>query len=505
MKKEDPDLSLTSGDGTKELENLVKFFEEHLTLDVINFLKKKGIGSEVIEKFRIGFGEPLIGFHGNRGKLDGFFNNHLIFPVIKQGQVMDLLGMAFHETRAKYKTLYGKPGVFYNPDALDEEEIVLCHEALDVLALVQAGIPALCVPETVEFSESHIDVLKEKRIFLCFGSDENSRKEMKSIYNQLEGRVKEVYLLLLPDGFKSIYSFFLEQKNPGEQFMELLQHTLENAKKKPISSDANNLEDFEAEYSRRFHKETTGIKTGFAGLDRLLLGGLRGGLYLIHGYVSSGKTMFMRQMADQIAEQQVPVVFVSWDMTTFELWARSMARLLGVSPREILAGRTPLEKVQEVNQAYRKMAEYLFTYEANIETSIDDVENFIHEISSTLGKVPVIFIDHFHRIPILDRDGKPLTNNMALVAYVLHQWSRSLDVPIIISSPREAGVRATDLTPTLEASLDVILSFDPDDNGMDPVKERIRLTLNKNRNGALGYLQLLFDKEKAIFLPCASS
>ncbi|HBI02450.1 MAG TPA: hypothetical protein DDY49_00285, partial [Paenibacillaceae bacterium] len=89
------------------------------------------------------------------------------------------------------------------------------------------------------------------------------------------------------------------------------------------------------------------------------------------------------------------------------------------------------------------------------------------------------------------------------VAYILHQWSRNWDVPIIISSPRESGVKASDLTPVLEASIDVILSFDPDDPGMDPAKERIRLTLNKNRNGASGYVHLLFEKEKAIFLPCS--
>ena len=143
-----------------------------------------------------------------------------------------------------------------------------------------------------------------------------------------------------------------------------------------------------------------------------------------------------------------------------------MARLLGVSPREVLAGKTPLEKVKEASKQYHKIADNLFTFEANIETTIDDVENFIEEIISGLGKVPVIFIDHFHRIPILDRDGKVITNNMSLVAYVLHQWSRNWNAPIIISSPRESGGKSHDLTPTLEACIDVIVSFDPDDTGM---------------------------------------
>lgn len=493
MKQEDPDY----------LESLVKFFEDQMTLETINFLKKKGILSETIEKFRIGFGEPLIGFNGNRGKLNGFFNHHLIFPVMEKGETVNLLGMTQHETRPKYKNLNPEKEFFYNQDSLDEEEVILCRDVVDVLVLSQVGLIAVCVPEPFENLEKLKNQLQDKRIFICFGNDDVGRKEMEWAKEQIMEVTKEVFLVSLPDGCKSISNFFLEYKDSYERFVELLQKSLDDTLKQPILPDGESIDHFLEEYALRFHKETKGITTGFAGLDRLLLGGLRTGLYLIHGYVSSGKTMFMRQIADQIAEQNIPVVFVSWDMTTFELWARSMARILGVSPREILAGKTSLEKVKEASSHYRSIADYLFTFEATIETSIDDVENYILEITGTIGKPPVIFIDHFHRIPILDRDGKPLSNNLALVAYILHQWSRNWDVPIIISSPRESGVKASDLTPVLESSIDVILSFDPDNTGMDPAKERIRLTLNKNRNGASGYLHLLFEKEKAIFLPCS--
>lgn len=493
MKQDDPDF----------LESLVKFFEDQMTLEAVNFLKKRGVLSETVEKFRIGFGEPLIGFNGNRGKLNGFFNHHLIFPVMEKGKIVNLLGMTLHETRPKYKNLNPQQEVFYNQDALDEDEVVLCRDMVDVLVLSQVGLVAVCVPNPLENLEILKHKLQDKRIFICFGNDGAGSREMAWAKEQLLEVSSEVFLISLPEGCKSISNFFLEHKDPFERFVELLQKALDDTLKQPIAPDAESIEHFLDEYALRFHKETKGIKTGFSGLDRLLLGGLRTGLYLIHGYVSSGKTMFMRQMADQIAQQNIPVVFVSWDMTTFELWARSIARILGVSPREILAGKTSLDKVKEASSQYRSIAENLFTFEATIETSIDDVENYILEITGNLGKTPVIFIDHFHRIPILDRDGKPLPNNLALVAYILHQWSRNWDVPIIISSPRETGVKASDLTPILEASIDVILSFDPDDPMMDPAKEKIRLTLNKNRNGASGYIHLLFEKEKAIFLPCS--
>ena len=193
----------------------------------------------------------------------------LYFRLFVKVKWWNYIGMSIHDTRPKYKILNGKVELFYNSDALEKEDILLCRDLLDVLTLEQAGFAALSVPTFKDFKESYKDELKKKRVFICFSNDEAGKKEGKEIIDFLCNIGEEVYLIQLPEGCKSANQFFLEQKEPENLFEDLMLNTLNETLKKPFSPDANNLEDFIEEYTRRFHKETKGIKTGFVGLDRL--------------------------------------------------------------------------------------------------------------------------------------------------------------------------------------------------------------------------------------------
>ncbi|WP_052947684.1 DnaB-like helicase C-terminal domain-containing protein [Aneurinibacillus tyrosinisolvens] len=502
MPDQEEELVIPQPISEEDLETLVTYYEEHLSPHAINFLKRKGIEMETAEKYHIGFESSQIGFSANQGKLGGYFMNCLVFPMYDtRGTVVDLIGQPIHEVKPKNKTLLGKNDSFFNQKILeDEEEIMLCRDIFDVLTLEQADIPAVCVPEYNVFREMHADLLKNKRVFICYPNDESSRRESKHIYDMLAGKATEVYVLYLPEGIRNVNALFTEAKEPKKKFVELLRETVEEKIKEPIASDAKNLAVFMEEYCLRHKDEVNGIRTGFAPLDKQLLGGLRGGLYMILGYVSSGKSTLMRQIADQIAEQEIPVVYVTWDMTTFELWARSMARYLQVSPEEVLIGHVDPEQIQAANQEYKKIANCLFTIEGKVDTSLQDIEESVEQITQSLGKEPVIFIDHIQRVPIRDKEGRLTPGNLSVVAYLLHQWSRKWDIPVVVSAPIEQG-NAKDLSPTVEASLDVILMLEKDQKKAEQGKENINICVYKNRYGSLGEIPFVFDKEKASFVP----
>jgi replicative DNA helicase len=487
-----------------DLENLVHYYEKRLSPNAIAFLKRRGIEMEMVEKYHIGFEEPQIGFGASQKKLGGFFTNYLVFPIYDtNGRLADLLGQSIQEPHPQNKTLIGSVDTFFNLEVINEEdEIILCRDVFDVLTLEQAELSAICVPEFKVFREGHAKLLEGKRVFICYPNDENSRRESKRIQTMLANASKEVYMIYLPEGIRNINYMFTETKNPKQRFLDLLRDSVEETIKEPVAADAKNLALFMEEYSQRFKNEYNGIKTGFTPLDRQLMGGLRGGLYMVHGNVSSGKSMFMRQLADQIAAQEIPVVYVSWDMTMFELWARSMARILQVSTQEVLAGHIEPDEIQWANQTYKELANYLYTIEGKVDTTLSDVEECIEQITQSLGRVPVIFIDHIQRVPIPDADSG-LVNNLSLVAYLLHQWSRKWDVPIVVAAPREAG-QQNDLSPTVEASMDVILLLESEEEKSEKAQENVQIRVFKNRNGSLGQIPFLFDKEKAMFIPSQS-
>ena len=64
------------------------------------------------------------------------------------------------------------------------------------------------------------------------------------------------------------------------------------------------------------------VKTGFKKLDEHLKGGLRNGLYVFGAPSNSGKSAFCLQLAEQIALQNINVIYVSLEMSKYEHYSR---------------------------------------------------------------------------------------------------------------------------------------------------------------------------------------
>ncbi len=485
---------------TEDLEKLHAHYQKNLNQEALDYLKKRGILPSTAEKFQLGFEPFQIGFNSQRGKASGHFTNCIIFPVKDmQGQMVDLIGRSIFDEQPKYKTLVGRGEIFFNEQTITEsDDILLCRNVFDVLSLEQGDLPALCVHDYAGFKEVHAQKLAGKRVFICYPNDEAGRRESNRVSSLLSELATEVYTVFLPEGFRDVNHFFVQVKNPADTFQQLLQETVEESVNVPVSPDVRNLVVFLEEYQKRHQGHLQGIPTGFDSLDQKLMGGLRTGLYLITGLVSSGKSMLLRQMADQIAKSGTPVVYVSWDMTGFELWARSMARLLGMSPQHIISAKAPLDKLNQANQEYLIIAKNMWTLEGRMDTTLDEVEDYVERIIQSIGKVPVVFIDHLFRVPLRDKEGRLVQQNYSLVSYFLHQWSRQWDTPIIAAAPRQA--QDPPLHSSIEAAVDVILSLEADEDQ----SQSITLQLKKNRNGTLGELTFTFDKEKAVFYPSQS-
>lgn len=485
---------------TEDLAKLHAHYKKNLSQEAIDYLKRRGITLETADRFELGYESFQIGFHSPRGKMGGYFTNCLVFPVRDaQGLIVDLIGRSIFDEKPKYKALVGKGDVFFNEEIIENsDDILLCKNVFDVLSLEQADLPAICSSDFSSFKESHAQKLKGKRIFICYPNDEAGRRESNRISSLLHELAKEIYTVFLPEGFRDINNFFVHVKNPAETFQRLLNETVEETLKVPVSPDVRNLVVFVEEYMKRHSGDVQGTSTGFPDLDEKLVGGLRTGFYLITGMVSSGKSMLLRQLADHISASGVPVVYVSWDMTAFELWARSIARILQVSPQQVITAQVSVEAINQANQEYTVMAKHMWTLEGTMDTTLDEVEDYIERIIQSIGRVPIVFIDHLLRIPLRDKEGRLIQQNYSLVSYILHQWSRQWDTSIVAVAPQQIHEHA--MSGAVEAAVDVILTMQNEEDEQED-KEKMSLFLKKNRNGTLGKISLVFDKEKAIFLP----
>ncbi|AFC29863.1 putative primase-helicase [Paenibacillus mucilaginosus 3016] len=495
----------TAAKSSYDLEQLANHYHKQLREEALFYLQRRGIEPETVEKYRIGFEPGRIGFYVASDKLGDFFENRIILPIENaEGTVVDLIGRSIDNREPKYKSLLGVEDYMFNEEVLeDADDVVLVSGVFDVLSLSQARLPAVCVPVWMMFKESHAEKLKDKRVFICLGNDELGRRESVRIQTMLQSTAKQSFIVNLPESIRDANDFFSRVKNPVETFTQMLGDTMEESLLLPIAPDVKNITVYTEEYMKRHRGQVSGVATGFQRLDDVLFGGLHSGLYLLAGCASSGKTMLMKQMADHIALGGTPVVYVSWDMTAFELWARSIARLIGTEPQKVLGGTVSPDEVNEANKQYIPISKMQWTLECSPDTTMERVLNSIERIAGIAGKTPVVFIDHLNRIPLALGGPVPRVTPaeyQTSLAYALKQWSREWGGPVVAAIPSDIGEER--LPEGVEASADVMLLLKSQCASEPPAKVEghpAALHLMKHRNGPLATVPLRFLDGKARF------
>lgn len=501
MTQPDRKSSLSAGPTSVDLESIQAYYKKQLREEAYIYLQKRGLTEQTIEQFQIGFEIGKIGFYVDQNQLEGYFENRVIIPVLDEsGQIVDLIGRSIDLREPKYKALYGIDQYLFNLEALDmSDEVVLCNGIFDVMTLAQAKIPAVCVPDLSLFKDKHGKQLSGKSVYICLGNDEPGRREAVRIESLLREHAKETYIVNLPETIRDINDFFVRAQNPSENFVHLIQRTVEETMDAPIAADSKNSTVYLEEYMKRYRGQVSGITTGLPKLDSLLFGGFGCGLYLLAGEGGIGKSMLLKQMADHIAMQHTPVIFVSWDMTNFELWARSIARIIGIPPQKVLSGKVEPDLIHEANKSYVQISKMLWTIECSMDTMLNQVAGTIERIAVIAGKEPVIFLDHLQRIPVPAGEAVAALSwqqQQSALAYTLKQWSRESNSPIIAATALDGAQER--IPQGIEAAADVVMLLKSQGKA-DHSVQHMKLDLIKNRNGSLNSIPIQFYNDRALF------
>lgn len=265
------------------------------------------------------------------------------------------------------------------------------------------------------------------------------------------------------------------------------------------------------------------IKTGFNSLDKLLNGGLYSGLYLIGGGTSVGKTAFMLQLADQIAAGGHDVLYLSLEMATDELLARSFSRLsyLANKPLKMIEAylykgfdRTDNEVEQIMSEVfdtyYSAIAPHMYIYEGSSSTSAADIVELVKmhqaakDIAAAPMTTPVIILDYLQLVapnPYINSNGEKVYPNLTdkqrldRVTNELKVLSRDLETPIITVSSyardkydKSAELNSFKETGTLEYTADVAIGLQVKGTGVNSQSfdcEQQKEALNNGKDGAL--------------------
>ena len=278
------------------------------------------------------------------------------------------------------------------------------------------------------------------------------------------------------------------------------------------------------------------MPTGFEKLDGILDGGLYAGLYCVGAISSLGKTTFVLQIADQLAQLGHDALIFSLEMSRYELIAKSISRttlLLADDPRDAkrikdISVWNRFNNLPQNEQGIIKQAAYEYEgYAKNIRiiegmgnVTVSVIRRAVERHIQARNKIPVVIIDYLQLIaPEQEQERATAKQVIDKAVLELKRISRDHKTPVIaISSLNrqsyqdEANMASFKESGAIEYSSDVLIGLQlkgvgPKGFDVDAAKAKdpreVELVVLKNRNGVTGgkvnyqyYTQFHYFKER---------
>lgn len=503
----------TKNETTEPLRNyanpVIKLYNNQAEKDKQYFINR-GLTPETIERFKLFVGD-----------LKGDGEKRAYIPSWKNGEVLAYTSRATTPEQEEQKKYDNSPGksILFNIDklrTLDQGERVIVTEGqLDTLVLEQLGFNSVSLGgsnKTNLLMETIEDIPGAENLiyYTMFDNDEAGDRAREKL------DLKHLKV-------KSEYNDITEwHEVEGVKVREGIENQLEGLTRP--HSLYNYIQDKLAKDIEGY-KQYKDRKTGFENLDKIT--SIYPGLYVIGGLSTLGKTTFMHQLADQMAEKGEHVLFYSLEMATLELITKSIARKTvqgyeesnfnrGVTSLQIRVDDIPGSKrpiVEKAIQDYEPIAKRFNIVEGNFKTNIDNIRCYVKDYIQENKVKPIVIIDYLQIIPGSENSFnskekidqivtglKQLSRDYNITVFVVSSLNRSNYLtPIDFESFKESGGIEYTADVVWGLQLQIINNelFNKDKNikekrdSINQAKEssprKIELVCLKNRNGISNY------------------
>lgn len=494
-----------------------------------DYFKSRGFDDDVIQHFHLGYDEV---------------KKEIVIPY-------DVTG-SYYMTRSVENKKFNKPKSneagtepVYNKVALyDNKPCFVTESPLDAISLMVAGnniCGAIALGGTGHLKL--IEQIKEKiptnTLILSLDNDKPGEAASAKLAEELD-RLKVPFIIAA----YSLETYQGDKKDANDLFrtnLEQLKADIQtNIDKVKLLSNTEKAAKLEVHYrnSASFRlqdfingiqegADTPYVSTGFSKLDDELDGGFYSGLYVLGAISSLGKTTFLLQIADQIAQCGKDVLYFSLEMAASELISKSISRHTyklcndNKNFAKTARGITTVSRYQKYSQAektlikdsiasYNTYANNLYLYEGIGDIGVERIKELVTEHKELTGNIPLIFIDYLQILAPYDMRASDKQNTDKTVLE-LKRLSRDFKTVVVgISSfnrdnyKTEVNMSAFKESGAIEYGSDVLLALQP--QGMKPgytteeqkensklvkqckksTKRSVEIVILKNRNGKTG-------------------
>lgn len=379
----------------------------------------RSISTETLNRFNIGFVKQ---WRHPKAPATTPYSPRLIIPTGETSYLARDTRKDIPEAAKKYsKSKVGHTQIF-NLQALNKkamQPVFVVEGEIDALSIIDTGAAEAIALGSVAMANKLIETLKKKKptetppLILALDNDTAGATAQERLGEALRELSIPFFEKNCNAEFKDPNEFLTADRERFTVAVKsiLTEVTEEFKEEHSIAKDLTNFwQIIEQSKTAAFYP------TGFESLDSVLDGGLYSGLYFIGAVSALGKTTFALQIADNIAKQGHPVIYISLEVSKRELMAKSISRITyetnlkytngkeyAKTTRDILNGRkydlySPEEKqliLHSVNE-YGKYAKNLFILDGVGNIGVEGKGGIRETVEAyiKIGLKPVVIIDY---------------------------------------------------------------------------------------------------------------
>ncbi len=276
---------------------------------------------------------------------------------------------------------------------------------------------------------------------------------------------------------------------------------------------ADVVQDYVSALDARNNGERHHVPSGFRSLDRKFGGWLHDGhLIILAGRPAMGKSALAQQVAENVAAQGKTAIFLSLEMSSYELVERSISRRAGIPVPILKIGQLSDQQWDGVSHAL----EQTMSLPMLIDDASFDIAGLIAKIkaaaasleSAGLPPLGLVVVDY---LQLVSGKGINRTLEVGQVSGGLKRLAKELKTPVLaLSQLNRAVEQRNDKRPTLadlresgsiEQDADLVLFVYRDEyyNEASPDRGIAEVIAAKNRHGETGTAKLAFIGERVLF------
>ncbi len=285
------------------------------------------------------------------------------------------------------------------------------------------------------------------------------------------------------------------------------------------------------EMKKRENSGVVGVDTGYRELNELTAGFGKGDLIIVAARPAMGKTSFVLNIANHILEDNQGVAIFSLEMPAEQLILRIFSIITSIPLSRLKIGNLDNDEWKRLSDASSKIAEKKLFVDDDGVINIHQVRSKLRKLKSQHPDVSIAIIDYLQlmggtanrdrhlEVSEISRGLKLLARELEMPILALSQLNRSLesrsDKRPMLSDLRESG--------SIEQDADMILFVYRDDvyrireerekekkareegkeyisNFKEKTEEDVEIIIGKNRNGPIGIVNLIFQKQLTKFV-----